>query len=109
MKIVYTIIVVLIMLFVITFSLENTAPVSLQYLDYHITVKTFMLLFVTFLVGVVFAGFMGIVERFRLTRTINKLNKTIRELRRDLRANEAPPIIEEFPNRNLTGSNTPTS
>ncbi len=109
MKIVYTIIVVLIMLFVVTFSLENTAPVSLQYLDYHITIKTFMLLFVTFLVGVVFAGFMGIVERFRLTRTINKLNKTIREQRRDLRANETPPIIEDTLHRNPTETGASTS
>jgi len=95
MKIIYTIIVVLIMLFIITFSLENTAPVSLQYMDFRITAKTFILLFVTFLAGVVFAGFMGIVERFRLSRTINRLNKTIRELRRDLRASEAPAVIEE--------------
>jgi uncharacterized integral membrane protein len=94
MKIIYTIIVMLIMLFIITFSLENTVPVSLQYLDYRITIETYILLFVTFLAGVVFAGFMGIVERFRLSRTINKLNKTIRELRRDLKANDVPSIID---------------
>jgi uncharacterized integral membrane protein len=95
MKIIYTIIVMLIMLFIITLSLENTAPVTLQYMAYRITIETYILLFVTFLAGVVFAGFMGIVERFRLNRTINKLNKTIRELRRDLRANEVPSIIED--------------
>jgi hypothetical protein len=54
-----------------------------------------MLIFISFLAGVVFAGFMGIVERFRLSRTITRLNKTIRELRRDLRANEAPQLLEE--------------
>ena len=97
MKIIYTIIVMLIMLFIITFSLENTSPVSLQYLDYRITIEAYILLFVTFLAGVVFAGFMGIVERFRLSRTINKLNKTIRELRRDLKANDVPSIIEAPP------------
>jgi hypothetical protein len=37
---------------------------------------------------------MGIVERFRLTRTINRLNKTIRELRRELKGMENPPHIE---------------
>ena len=95
MKVLYTIIVVLVMLFIITFSLENTTMVSLQYLDYRITVKAYMLLFISFLEGVVFAGFMGIVERFRLSRTITRLNKTIRELRRDLRANEAPQLLEE--------------
>lgn len=105
MKIIYTIIVMLVMLFIITFSLENTAPVSLQYLDYRIIIETYILLFVTFLAGVVFAGFMGIVERFRLSRTINKLNKTIRELRRDLRANEAPSLIEDPHQRNPTETN----
>jgi uncharacterized integral membrane protein len=104
MKIIYTIIVMLIMLFIITLSLENTAPVTLQYMDYRITIETYILLFVTFLAGVVFAGFMGIVERFRLNRTINKLNKTIRELRRDLRANEVPSIIEDPDQRNLKES-----
>lgn len=95
MKLLYTIIVVLLMLFIITFSLENTEPVSLQYLEYRIVVKAYMLLFISFLAGVVFAGFMGIVERFRLSRTITKLNKTIRELRRDLRANEQPQLLDE--------------
>ncbi|MDO9559316.1 MAG: LapA family protein [Syntrophales bacterium] len=102
MKIVYTVIVMLIMLFMITFSLENTSDVTLQYLHYRIAMQTYMLLFVTFLAGVIFAGFMGIVERFRLTRTINKLNKTIREVRRDLRANDTPSIIEDSQHRNLT-------
>jgi uncharacterized integral membrane protein len=97
MKIVYTIIVMLIMLFIITFSLENIAPVTLQYLDYRITIETYILLFVTFLAGVVFAGFMGIVERFRLSRTINKLNKTIRD--------EVSSIIEDPHHRNLTETN----
>jgi uncharacterized integral membrane protein len=94
MNIVYTVIVMVIMLFIITFSLENTGDVTLQYMDYRITLQTYMLLFVAFLAGVIFAGFMGIVERFRLARTINKLNKTIRELRRDLKANETPAIID---------------
>jgi uncharacterized integral membrane protein len=110
MKVFYTIIVVLIMLFIITFSLENTSPVSMQYMEYRITVKAYMLLFVSFLAGVVFAGFMGIVERFRLSRTITKLNKTIRELRRDLRANEVPQLLDEKEiYRNPAGTDSPAS
>jgi uncharacterized integral membrane protein len=110
MKVLYTIIVVLVMLFIITFSLENTTMVSLQYLDYRITVKAYMLLFISFLAGIVFAGFMGIVERFRLSRTITRLNKTIRELRRDLRANEAPQLLEEeTAYRRSSGTDLPIS
>lgn len=85
------------MMFVITFSLENTLPISLKY--YHLidlTVPTYMLLFLSFLVGVIFAGFMGIVERFRLNRTINRLNKTIRELKREIREGRDHQITEKI-------------
>jgi uncharacterized integral membrane protein len=109
MNIVYTVIVMIIMLFIITFSLENTADVTLQYMDYRITLQTYMMLFVSFLAGVIFAGFMGIVERFRLSRTINKLNKTIRELRRDLKANETPSIIDSVPPVSPTQNDSPAS
>ena len=96
MKVIYTVIVVLIMLFIITFSLENTFPIRLKYYDLlNISIPTYMLVFIAFLIGVIFTGFMGIVERFRLNRTINKLNKTIRELRREVRDSKKEPFIEE--------------
>ena len=94
MKVIYTVIVVLFIMFVITFSLENTDPVRLRYLDFfQQSLPTYMLIFIAFLAGVIFTGFMGIVERFRLTRTINRLNKTIRDLRREMKANENPPYL----------------
>ena len=95
MKIIYTVILALLVIFIITFSLENTVPVRLRYYDYFERwLPTYMLIFVTFLAGVIFAGFMGIVERFRLTRTINRLNKTIRDLRREMKGTENPPYVE---------------
>jgi uncharacterized integral membrane protein len=95
MKIVYTIIVALFVMFIITFSLENTLPVQLKYYDYFDRwLPAYMLIFIAFLAGVIFTGFMGIVERFRLTRTISRLNKTVRDLRREVKANENPPFIE---------------
>ncbi|MBA4422702.1 MAG: hypothetical protein C0390_06300 [Syntrophus sp. (in: bacteria)] len=94
MKVIYTIIVALVVIFIITFSLENTLPVQLKYYDFFDRwLPTYMLIFIAFLVGVIFTGFMGIVERFRLTRTINRLNKTVRELRREMKANENPPYV----------------
>lgn len=97
MKIIFTIILVLFVLIIIAFSLENTAPVELNFFGYFqkIMIPTYMLIFFTFLVGVIFTGFMGIVERFRLTRTIARLNKTVRELRRELSAFQQPPVIED--------------
>jgi uncharacterized integral membrane protein len=96
MKVIYTVIVVLLVLFVITFSLENTLPIRLQYYDFfNVTAPAYMLIFIAFLCGVVFTGFMGIVERFRLNRTISKLNRTIRELRREVRDSKKEVIGEE--------------
>ena len=96
MKVVYTIIVAIFIMFVITFSLENTIPIRLRYYEFFEKwLPTYMLIFIAFLAGVIFTGFMGIVERFRLNRTINRLNKTIRDLRRERKVNENPPYIEE--------------
>jgi len=96
MKVVYTVVLAIVVMFIITFSLENTLPVELRYYDlFERSLPTYMLIFIAFLAGVIFTGFMGIVERFRLTRTINRLNKTIRDLRREMKANDTPPYVEE--------------
>jgi uncharacterized integral membrane protein len=94
MKVIYTIIVAIFVIFIITFSLENTVLIRLRYYDFFERwLPTYMLIFIAFLAGVIFTGFMGIVERFRLTRTINRLNKTIRDLRREMKANDNPSYI----------------
>ncbi|MCG6538335.1 MAG: LapA family protein, partial [Syntrophales bacterium LBB04] len=54
----------------------------------NINLPIYMLMFIAFLVGVIFTGLMGLAERLNLTRTIRQLNKTVRDLRRELRANE---------------------
>ncbi|MBU2235331.1 MAG: LapA family protein [Pseudomonadota bacterium] len=96
MKVVYTVVLAIVVMFIITFSLENTLPVQLRYYDFfERSLPTYTLIFVAFLAGVIFTGFMGIVERFRLTRTINRLNKAIRDLRREMKANDNPPYDEE--------------
>ncbi len=98
MKIIYTVIIVLLILFVITFSLANTSPINLKYYDVlDVTVPAYMLLFISFLAGVLFTGLMGVVERFRLTRMISQMNKTIRDLRRELRAREEAAPEEDKP------------
>jgi len=91
MKVIYTVVLALLLMFIITFSLENTAPVELKYYDFfRQSLPTYTLLFIAFLAGVIFTGFMGIVERFRLNRTINRLNKTVRELRREIKTASLP-------------------
>lgn len=96
MRIVYTIVFVFIMLFIITFSLQNTSVVPLKY--YNILderLPAYLLMFIAFLAGVIFTGLMGFIERLNLTKKIRELNKTIRDLRRELRATETFPIEDE--------------
>jgi len=73
------------------------------------SLPTYMLIFLSFLAGVIFTGFMGIVERFRLTRTINRLNKTIRDLRREMKANENENVNVNLPGIEAGEKTTPPS
>ena len=96
MRIIYLILVIVFALFIVTFSQENLTKIHLQYYDFLKTdVPIYLLIFISLLFGVIITGFWGIVERFRLNRTIRRLNKIVRDLRKELNANEAPPIIDE--------------
>jgi uncharacterized integral membrane protein len=97
MRIVYLILVILFSFFIVTFSLENQTKIHLQYYQYlNINVPTYMLIFASLLFGVIITAFWGIVERFRLNRTIRRLNKLVREMRKENYANEKTPMIDEF-------------
>jgi uncharacterized integral membrane protein len=92
MNVIYTVIVGIVVLFLVTFSLDNQDLVRLRYYgNFERWLPTYLLIFLSFLVGVIFTGFLGIVERFRMTRTIKRLNKTIRDLHREMRAKENSP------------------
>jgi uncharacterized integral membrane protein len=96
MKIFYLILVILFAFFIVTFSQFNAEPVRIKYFNFVDTpVPGYMLIFAALLIGVIITWFLGAVERFRLSRTISKQNKTIRDLRKELRAGDAPPMIEE--------------
>jgi uncharacterized integral membrane protein len=92
------ILVIVFALFIVTFSQQNLESIQLKYYDYlkHIPpVPVYLLIFISLLVGVIITAFWGVVERFRLNRTIRNLNRLVRDLRKELHAHEAPPIINE--------------
>ena len=96
MRIIYLILTIIFAFFIVTFSQFNSQVVTIKY--YYIkdiNVPVYMLIFAALLAGVIITGFYGVVERFRLNRTISKLNRTVRDLRKELRANELPPIVEK--------------
>jgi uncharacterized integral membrane protein len=95
MKLLYTIILTLVVLFIITFSLANTSPVHLGYYEFiDVNVATYLLIFVSFGVGIIFAGFMGIVERFRLSREVTRLKKEVKALDKKITVEKMPAIQE---------------
>jgi len=99
MKLLYTVVSMLIVLFIITFSLTNTDPVQLKYYDViNISVPSYMLIFISFGVGLLFAGFLDIGERYRLSRKVSKLNKKIKVLEKGKKETEVLlPEEEETP------------
>ena len=95
MKIFYLILVILFAFFIVTFSQFNAELVHIKYFNFVDThIPGYMLIFAALLIGVIITWFLGAMERFRLNRTISKQNKTIRDLRKELRSGDAPPIIE---------------
>jgi len=103
MKLFYTILLTLIMLFIITFSLVNTDPVHLKYYSFiDVNVAAYMLIFISFGIGIIFAGFIGIVERFRLSREVAKLKKKVKTLEKKI-PNENALAIQETKAEETTG------
>jgi len=96
MKIFYFILVIVFAFFIVTFSNLNEQLVTIKYYYVKdIDVPAYMLIFAALLLGVIITWFLGVVERFRLGRANSRLNKTIRDLRKEMRTNEPPPIIDE--------------
>jgi uncharacterized integral membrane protein len=98
MRILYLILVIVFALFIVTFSQQNLMPIQLKYYHYLQNVPpvpTYILIFVSLLIGVIITAFWGIVERFRLNRTIRNLNRLVRDLRKELHASEVPPMMND--------------
>ncbi len=103
MKVVYTVLIVLIMLFVITFSLQNQTDVVIQYYDLvpKVAVAVYMLIFISSW-GVVFTC-SGVFERSSSPE--RSPGSTIRPgASAEIRASYAPPVIEEGTRRKAVDS-----
>ncbi len=96
MKLLYTIVMTFFVLFIITFSLANTSAVPIRYYGFiDVPVAAYLLIFVSFGVGIIFAGFMGIVERLRLVRQVKKLKKQVKALEKKIPSEEIMPTVQE--------------
>ena len=95
MRVVYLVLTIIFAFFIVTFSQLNSEVVTIKYYYMKdINAPVYMLLFAALLVGVIITWFFSVVERFRLNRTISKLNRAIRDLKKEVRAHEPPPVID---------------
>jgi len=98
MKIVYTIIVMIVVLFIVTFSLNNAVPVRVNYYNFvDFTISLYLIIFISFGAGLIFAGLVGIGERYRLSRRISRLNKRVKKLKTENLEVEKLPASFEGP------------
>ncbi len=83
MKFLYFLMTMAFVLFFVTFAFQNPGDVHLKYYGYldHL-VAVYLIVFISFLAGIIVAGLLGIVERFKLTMTINRLYRKIDDLER---------------------------
>jgi len=77
------IILIIILLFFITFGVKNNQPVSL---DYYLNMATpelplYGVIYIAILAGVFFGMIIGVRSRFNLRKTLKNLKKENRELR----------------------------
>jgi len=105
MKIIYLILLIALAIFIATFAQFNSTAVHITYYKYfEFDVPAYLLIFICFLAGIIIGGFWGVVERFRLNRTISRLNRKVREMRNEMRTSgEHPPIIEPK-DKSVTGN-----
>jgi uncharacterized membrane protein YciS (DUF1049 family) len=85
-KIIVTILIMGLVLLAVTFSQQNPDEVTIRYFGFIPTYKVpaYLLIIASFFTGVIVAGLIGIIERFRLTMRVSKLKKEIKNLENDL-------------------------
>ena len=85
MKFVSVVVLMLLVFFGITFSLQNSSPVTLKYYEwFNFQVPVYLLIFICFFIGVIIAGILGLVERFKLHRRLSRLKKEIKNLETEI-------------------------
>lgn len=85
MKLLSVVMLMILVFFGVTFSLQNTAPISLIYYDvFQFQIPAYLLIFICLLIGIVVSGSIGLVERFKLSRRLSRLKKEIKDLEKEI-------------------------
>jgi ATP adenylyltransferase len=116
MKQLKAILVILFLLLVVIVAVQNHEALSttvkfrvdLVFMDYQTgEMSLYFVSVITFLVGVFFAGLIGIAERFRLNRQTKNLVKEIKEKDKELNSLRNLPVTAEDVSPEQTAEETP--
>ena len=92
------VILIIVLLFFITFGVKNSGPVYLNY--YHIQnleLPLYALVYIAILVGIFIGMVVGILSRFSLAQKARRLEKENKQLREAVKEPEIETSIEEQP------------
>ncbi len=85
MKFVTVIFLMILVFFGITFSFQNAYPVSLKYYDlFDLQVPAYLIILIALFAGIIISGFVGLVERFKLSRKLSRMKKEIKALEEEI-------------------------
>ncbi len=106
MKFISIVLIMIIVFFGITFALQNASPVTLKYFEiFDFQMPAYLLIFISLFIGIVLSGLIGLIERFKLFRNLQRLKKEIKALESeiyDIRKNQftnqnvGPAIKKEY-------------
>jgi len=82
-----SIIVIIVLLFLVTFGVKNSQPIQLYY---YLNIETgafplYGLVYISIVIGIIIRMIVGIYSRFDLRRTVRKLQQENRELKEKAR------------------------
>ncbi len=99
MKLFITILLMAVVIVAVTFAVQNTDSVTIRYFDLVVptTLPVYLLIFFSFLAGVVLAGLIGMIERFRLSLRVSKLRKEVKGLEGELYECRKQALAESGP------------
>lgn len=91
------VILIIVLLFFITFGVKNSDPVYLNYyFDIaNLALPLYALVYISILVGIFIGMLVGILSRLSLGQKVRRLEKENRQLSEQVKEPEAEPAVEE--------------
>ncbi|MBA3944906.1 MAG: LapA family protein [Herpetosiphonaceae bacterium] len=105
MKYLTSVLVIILVLALVTFGLQNTGPAGVQFLTLHTdVVPLFVIIFVSALLGMAVVGLLSVAGRIQRGLETRRMRQQIADLEQqvaDLKALVPPPVMKPLPGERL--------